>query len=148
MYESCLHKQEEMKKLFALCQNIEEKYEKIIELGRNQGKLDPQFRTSHNRVEGCQSIMYLHAALQDGFMHFAAESEALISQGLATLLIAVYSGEPPEVVLKCPPTYLDELEIASSLTPNRANGLYSLHLRMKQEALKALTQQHHSGSTG
>ncbi len=140
MYESCLRKQEEMKKLFAACQNIEEKYEKIIELGRSQGKLDPQFRTPQNRVEGCQSIMYLQAALIDGLMQFGAESEALISQGLATLLIQVYSGESPEVVLKCPPTYLEELDIASSLTPNRANGLYSLHLRMKQESLKALTR--------
>lgn len=140
MYESCLRKQEEMKKLFADCRDAEEKYAKIIELGRKQGKLDPQFRVPQNRVDGCQSIMYLHAVLSNGLMSFEAESEALISQGLATLLTMVYSGEAPEVVLKCPPTYLDELDIASSLTPNRANGLYSLHLRMKQESLKALTR--------
>lgn len=140
MYESCLRKQEEMKKLFANCRDAEEKYERIIELGRKQGKLDQQFKVPHNRVEGCQSIMYLHARLSDGFMLFEAESEALISQGLATLLTTVYNGETPEVVLKCPPTYLEELDIASSLTPNRANGLYSLHLRMKQESLKALTE--------
>ena len=139
MFESCLRKQEEMKELFSGCRNAEEKYERIIELGRKQGKLDSQYRIPQNRVDGCQSIMYLHTSLSDGLMRFEAESEALISQGLATLLIMVYSGEAPEVVLKCPPTYLEELDIASSLTPNRANGLYSLHLRMKQESLKALT---------
>jgi len=140
MYESCLQKQQELKKLFANCRDAEEKYEKIIELGRKQGKLSQEFKVPENRVDGCQSIMYLYSNLKEGLMIFEAESEALISQGLAMLLTMVYGGEAPEVVLKCPPTYLEELDIASSLTPNRANGLYSLHLRMKQESLKALTK--------
>ena len=71
-------------------------------------------------------------------MTFEAEADALISAGLAALLTQVYSGETPETILKCPPTYLDEIGISASLTPNRANGLYSIHLRMKQEALKLL----------
>ncbi len=138
MSESCLRKQQETKKLFINCTNAEQKYEKIIELGRAQRKLDSEFKVMQNRVDGCQSVMYLHTLFSDGRMIFEAESEALISQGLATLLTMVYSGETPEVVLQCPPSYLEEMQIASSLTPNRANGLYSLHLRMKQEALKRL----------
>ena len=138
MFDSCLRKQEEAKLLFADCSDAEQKYEKIIELGRKRSKLRDEFRTEQNRVQGCQSVMYLHSSMTEGVMMFEAESEALISQGLASLLIMVYSGESPEVVLKCPPTYLEELQIASSLTPNRANGLYSLYLRMKQEALKGL----------
>ncbi len=84
--------------------------------------------------------MYLHSFLLEDKIFFEPESDALISSGLAALLTQVYSGETPEVVLKCPPTYLDELGISASLTPNRANGLYSIHLRMKQDALKMLVE--------
>ena len=83
--------------------------------------------------------MFLRAYLNAQEIVFEAEADALISAGLAALLIQVYSNELPEVVLKCPPNYIDELGISASLTPSRANGLYSLHLQMKQQALKLLT---------
>ncbi|MDF2549745.1 MAG: putative sufE-like protein, partial [Chlamydiales bacterium] len=112
--------------------------EKIIALGRETPKLALDYQTEENLVRGCQSVMHLYSTLSEGKMHFEASSDALISFGLAVLLIKVYSGETPETVLKCPPTYLTELGIANSLTPNRANGLYSIHLKMKQDALKKL----------
>ena len=110
----------------------------IIDLGKSLPKLDSAFKVPENRVKGCQSIVYLHTQKMDRVLLFSAESDALISQGLAALLIKVYSGETPDTLLKCPPTFLEELDIPSSLTPNRANGLYSMHLRMQQEALKHL----------
>ena len=73
-------------------------------------------------------------------MNFEAEADALISAGLAALLIRAYNGETPEVVLKCPPSFIEELGINASLTPSRSNGLYSLHLQMKQEALRLLME--------
>jgi len=82
--------------------------------------------------------MYLSAKLENGQIIFEADSDALISRGLAVILLLVYSGETAEAILKCPPTFLDELGIAGSLTPGRANGLFSLHLKMKQEALRLL----------
>lgn len=140
MFESCLSKQNQMKALFHQCPSEDAKYQKIIELGRQQPPLEARHKTSENIVKGCQSVMYLHSFLKDGATYFEAESEALISLGLAAILIQVYNGESPEVVLKCPPTYLEELGISASLTPNRANGLYSVHLKMKQDALKLLIQ--------
>lgn len=136
MFESCLKKQEDVKQLFKQCANDDEKYQKIIELGRMQPHLPPEAKSAENIVKGCQSTMYLSARLDHGNVIFEAESDALISSGLAALLIRVYSGEPPEAVLKCPPTFLEELGINASLTPSRVNGLYSVHLRMKQDALK------------
>jgi cysteine desulfuration protein SufE len=138
MYDSCLNKQNEIKDAFLLCRSEEERYQKIIEWGRQLPKLDAIFKTAENRVKGCQSTLFLRSTFQEGLFFFDAESDALISAGLAALLIKVYSGETPETILKCPPTYIEELGISASLTPNRANGLYSIHLRMKQEALKAL----------
>lgn len=82
--------------------------------------------------------MYLHSFLRDGKVFFEGESDALISSGLAAILIRTYNGESPETILKCPPDFLEDLGISASLTPNRANGLYSIHLRMKQDALKWL----------
>lgn len=109
-----------------------------MELGKGAEKLQQADKVPENIVQGCQSVMYLHTTYSDGKLYFTAESEALISAGLAYLLTSIYSGESPETVLKTPPDYLDELQIPSSLTPSRANGLYSLHLRIKQEALKQL----------
>jgi cysteine desulfuration protein SufE len=140
MYESCLEKQAQIKALFSACADENEKYQKIIELGRAQVPLDPFFKTPENYVHGCQSTMYLHSFLKDGKVIFEGETDALISSGLAQILIRVYSEETPETILKCPPTYLEDLGISASLTPNRANGLYSIHLRMKQDALKLLMQ--------
>lgn len=138
MYSSCLEKQNQVRALFGACLSEEDKYQKIIELGRQQPPLEAAYKTSDNIVKGCQSIMYLRSYMKDNIVLFEAESEALISSGLAAILIKVYSGETPESILKCPPSYLEDLGIQASLTPSRANGLYSIHLRMKQDALKWL----------
>lgn len=140
-YQTCLAKQEQIKHLFASCTTEEAKYEKIIAMGRQQSALPAEEKITQNIVKGCQSTVYLSTQMRDGKVFFVAESDALISAGLAAILIQVYSGETPEAILKCPPKYLEELGISTSLTPNRANGLYSIHLRMKQEALQALLKQ-------
>lgn len=138
MDQSCRDKQTKMKASFANYPSEEQKYERIIQMGRELPKLAAEFKNPANVVKGCQSTVYLRSYLKDGAVYFEAESDALISSGLAAILIDVYSGEPAEVILKCPPDYLEELGISASLTPNRANGLYSIHLRMKQDALRLL----------
>lgn len=139
MYASCVQKQERVKQRFADCATAEQRYTRIMELGREMPPLAVEYKVADNLVKGCQSMMYLHSYLDEkGCVVFEGESDALISLGLAALLIAVYSGETPEAILKCPPTFLDDLQIATSLSPNRASGLYSLHVRMRQDALKYL----------
>lgn len=134
----CIKKHQEIKDLFLSCSSPSDKYLKIMELGKNQAPMSKELCIEENRVHGCQSIVFLHATYSDSKMEFSANSEALISAGLAELLIRAYSNESPETVLKCPPTFLEELGIPESLTPGRANGLYSMYLHMKQHALKAL----------
>lgn len=137
-FTSCLEKQRKVKNIFERFTSDEEKYAKIIECGKLLLPLPLGLKTEENLVHGCQSKMYLHSTLVMGNVLFQAESDALISSGLAWILIEAYSDEPPEVILKCPPSYLEELGIGASLSPSRANGLYSMHLRMKQDALKLL----------
>lgn len=138
MFASCIKKQKELAALFSACSSQEEKYKKIIELGKASPPLDKGLKLADNLVHGCQSTVYLHSFLKNGKVFFSAESDALISAGLAAMLIHVYSDELPETILKCPPDYLKETGVSASLTPNRANGLYSIHLRMQQDALKFL----------
>jgi sulfur transfer protein SufE len=136
-HSNCLLKQERLKKLFASCPDRETKYRQLIELGKTLPPLNPAQKKQENLVSGCQSRLYLYADLNEmGNMVFQADSEALISAGLAALLITVYNDELPETVLQCPPAFIDELGILESLSPGRSNGLLSLHLRMKQEAIK------------
>jgi cysteine desulfuration protein SufE len=141
MFKSCLEKQQKVKNIFLACPSEEAKYEKIIELGKKQKGIGKENKNPENLVKGCQSQMYLHSYWSGNNIIFEAESDALISAGLASLLIEVYSDETPEAIIKCPPTYLEELGITASLTPNRASGLFNLHLRMKQDALKRLVEQ-------
>ncbi|MCC5832493.1 MAG: SufE family protein [Chlamydiales bacterium] len=127
-----------IKESFSNCATPEEVYQKIIEWGERLPPFQTEWKREENVVHGCQSVMYLHAELRDREIFFAAASDALISAGLAAILIEAYNGTDPETVLKEPPTFLEELGIPASLTPGRANGLASLYLKMKQEALKLL----------
>jgi cysteine desulfuration protein SufE len=136
MFESCFAKQRAVVDLFKGCMTPEEKYQKIIELGKTQSHLDPVYKTDENLVRGCQSRMFLRSWREGDTVFFESEADALISAGLGMLLIRVYSGEKPEVILKCPPNHIEELEIRQTLTPGRANGLASVYLRLKQEALR------------
>lgn len=139
-FENCLHKQRLAKKIFEACITPEEKYQKIIELGRNLPPYPSLDKTPERLVKGCQSVMYLSSHLKDDKVYFKVYSEALISAGLAALLLLVYQEEFPEVILKCPPLFLEEIGLHLALSPGRSNGLSSLFLSMKQEALKALTK--------
>ncbi len=134
-----LEKQQAIKEIFSSCSTPEQRYQKIIELGRKLPPYDPALKTSERLVPGCQSQMYLHASCINGRMVFLADSDALISKGLAALLLAVYNGETPEAILRSPPTFLEDLQIPASLSPSRSNGLFSLHLRIPQESVKFLT---------
>lgn len=97
-----------------------------------------EHKREENQVIGCQSVVYLHSYLQEGKLYFIASSEALISAGLAALLLEVYNGLPPELLLQHRPTFLNELGIYATLSPGRSNGLSSMFLRMQKEALKSL----------
>jgi cysteine desulfuration protein SufE len=137
-FESCLQKQEAIKAIFTACATPEARYQKIIELGRQLPAFNPLARIPDNLVPGCQSTMYLEVSTKDDKLFLNADSDALISKGLAALLIAVYSGETAETVANCPPSFIKEIGLHNALSPARSNGLASLYHKMRQEALKYL----------
>ncbi len=138
MNSSLETKENEIISLFADCSKPEDVYNKIIEIGQEARKENFPYTDEAYLVHGCQSKLYLYTKQSDAKLSFKAHSDALISMGLAQLLVKYFTDESAETILKSPPTFLEKLNIPNSLTPSRANGLYNIHLRMKQEALKIL----------
>lgn len=129
---------QQIDELFQRCETPQEKYQKIIELGQALEPFPEIEKRPEHIIKGCQSIVYLTAELKGGKMYFKAASDALISAGLAALLIRAYSGRPPEFILKNAPTFLEKYSIGSSLSPGRSNGLASMFLQMQRHSLKNL----------
>lgn len=135
---SFLEKQSNIKQALNECSSNEARYHLLIEWGKKLPFFDPSWKIPEALVSGCQSIMYLHTEMKEGLLFFSASSDALISAGLALMLISLYNEESPETIIKHPPSFLAQIGLTESLTPGRANGLASLYMKMKQEALKHL----------
>ena len=138
MFETCLAKQQELRSLFTSLASAEAKYEKIISMGKELPSFPLAEKKLENLVSGCQSILHLSCIFDKEKLYFNADSEAMISKGLAALLIYVYNGEFPEAVLKCPPAFLQDIGIGQWISPSRSNGLRGLFLKMQQSAAQFL----------
>jgi len=134
--ENCINKQKKIEEAFSSCKSNEELYYQIIEWGKKLPPYPKEDKLPMFLVPGCQSLLYLKTSFDKGKMRFAAASDALISAGLAALLIEIYQDEPPKTLLHCPPTVIKTLGIPAALTPSRTNGLQSLFKRMQQDSLK------------
>lgn len=112
---------------FQAISNWEERYKKIIAMGKALPDLSEDKRTEEAKVKGCQSQVWLHAKLNDqGAIIFEGDSDALIVKGLVAMLLKIYSGSTPEEILTTPPEFLKALGFEGNLSPSRANGLFSM----------------------
>jgi len=134
---SITEKQQEIIDEFAIYDDWMEKYEYIIELGKELETFPEDKRTDDRLIEGCQSRVWLHSAIEKGTMHFRADSDAIITKGIIGLLIRVLNGETPDTVAKTELYFIQDLGLQEHLSPTRANGLLSMVKRMKLDALKA-----------
>lgn len=123
-----------IKQKFEACTDPSQKYNFIIELGKNAPKLDEKMRTEQFLVRGCQSQLYMTASLSDEKLFFDFFSDSLISAGLAALLIHVYNGLSPSEILQSQPDFLKDLGIFASLSPNRSQGLAYIYLKIRHFA--------------
>ena len=111
---------------FSLFENWVDRYEYIIELGRELKGLPENLQTEQNRVKGCQSQVWFDAKINEGQISFQADSDALIVRGLIALLLRVYSGRTAHEILDTPPDFFEKIELGSHLSGNRANGLHAM----------------------
>lgn len=133
-----LKREKEIVEIFTQLSSKEEKYEKIISLGKLLPPFEAELRKETNLIKGCQSKLYLSFQVQEGRIFFQADSEALISKGLAALLIDLYSGHLPETILKHRPSFIEQLDLLSLLSMTRLNGFFEIHKRMQQIALQEI----------
>ncbi len=120
---------------FALFDSWDDKYEYIIDLGKNLEPLDPMYKTDENRVRGCQSSVWLNARYEDGKIFFRADSDAVIVKGLISMLIRVLSGHTPEEIVQARLHFIQEIGMTTHLAQTRSNGLLSMVKQMKHYAL-------------
>ena len=116
-----------------------EKYEYIIQLGKDLPLIDEQYKKEENLIKGCQSKVWLHVEYRDGKIFFTADSDALITKGLVSMVVRVLSGQSPQDIAGADIYFVDAIGLKSHLSLTRSNGLLSMLKQMKMYgvALKA-----------
>ena len=120
---------------FTIFDNWLDRYQYLIDLGRQLPVFPERWKTESNRVHGCQSQVWLHCRAYGERLVFHATSDAAIVAGLIALLIRVYSNQRPQQILETPPIFIKELGLEAHLSPTRGNGLHlMLNTLMKNAA--------------
>ena len=120
---------------FSFFENWEDKYQYLIDLGRNVPKMDEKLKVDKNKLKGCQSVVYFSNSVNnDGSINFIANSDAAIVQGLIALMLKVYSGRKPQEILDIDIKFLEQIGFDEHLSPTRKNGLSSLISSIKNAA--------------
>jgi cysteine desulfuration protein SufE len=128
-------KQAEIIERFNAIADWEARYREIIALGKKLPPLPEELRTESNKVKGCQSQVWLAPKLENGCVHFQADSDAAIVRGLVALLLEVYSGHPPAEILAADETFVDRIGLIEHLSQTRSNGLSAMIKQIKYYAL-------------
>ncbi len=127
---------------FALFDDWMDKYEHIISLGKELPLIDDSLKSDDLLIKGCQSRVWLHAKLVDGRVVFTADSDAIITKGVISLLIRVLSGQTPQAIIDTELSFVERIGLKEHLSPTRSNGLVSMIKQMKLYALAFKAQQH------
>ena len=120
---------------FALFDDWMDKYEYIIQLGKELPLIEEKYRTPDNLIKGCQSKVWLHADYRDGKLYFTADSDAQITKGLVSMVIQVLSGHSPREIAEADIYFIQAIGLQSHLSPTRANGLLSMLKQMRHYAV-------------
>ena len=120
---------------FQSLKSWEERYYRIIQMGKSIEPLDPKYQNEEYLVKGCQSKAWLVASFEPPKVYFKANSDALIVNGLIAILLEVYSGKTPQDILKISPKFIEELGLNTHLSQTRSNGLIAMIKQVKYYAL-------------
>src|SRR5690606_37574140 len=135
MNTSLKEAQQEIVDEFAMLGDWQDRYEHLIELGKELPLIAPELKTDENLVRGCQSRVWLTAEDRGEAIHFTAVSDAMITKGLVALLVRVLNDLTPEEIMGTPLTFIDAIGLREHLSPNRSNGLVAMLDQMKRYAL-------------
>lgn len=132
--------QEEIIEEFSLLTEWMDKYNYLIEMGREIPLIDPSDKKEAYLIQGCQSRVWLKAFLENGKVRFLADSDAIITKGIAALLIRVLDNQSPVDILNTELTFIQTIGLNDHLSPTRSNGLVSMLKQMKYYALAFQTK--------
>ncbi|MFA7445044.1 MAG: SufE family protein [Flavobacteriaceae bacterium] len=127
--------QDEIIDEFSMFDDWTERYEYIIELGKNLPIIDQKYKTDDYLIRGCQSKVWLNAEEKNGKIVFTADSDAILTKGIIAIMIRVFSGQNPKEILDASTGFVDQIGLKEHLSPTRANGLVSMIKQIKMYAL-------------
>lgn len=113
-----------------------DKYEYLIDLGKNLAPYPDSSKTDDRLIKGCQSRVWLDYQMKDGKLWFTADSDAIITKGIISLLVSIYSGRTPEEIASSDFNFIEKIGLKENLSPTRANGLASMIATIKAVALE------------
>ncbi|MEW5846504.1 MAG: SufE family protein [Bacteroidota bacterium] len=120
---------------FSVFDDWMDRYQQLIEYGKDLPPIDERKRTEQYLIQGCQSKVWLDAELRDGKVYFTADSDAIITKGIVSLLIKVLSGRTPDEILNTDLYFIDKIGLKENLSPTRSNGLVAMVKQMRMYAL-------------
>jgi cysteine desulfuration protein SufE len=112
-----------------------DKYNLLIDLGKDLPVIDPKYKVKDFLIEGCQSKVWLHPDFDGKLISFSADSDAIITRGIVALLIKVLSNRSPEEIIATDLYFIDKIGLRQNLSPTRSNGLLSMVRQMKLYAM-------------
>ena len=127
--------QEEIIDEFGIFDSWMDKYEYIIELGKNVPKINEDDKVDENIIKGCQSKVWLHAKKSKGLVQFYADSDALITKGIISLLLRVLSNQKPSDIIQANLDFIDKIGLRQHLSVNKSNGLNNMIKKIKFYAI-------------
>ena len=127
--------QENLIEDFSFFEDWTQKYEYMIELSKTLDKMDDSLKNDENLIKGCQSKVWLNADYIDGKINFKAESEAIITKGIIAILLIVFNNKTPGEIINSDVSFIEKIGLKEHLSPNRANGLYSMIKQIKFYAI-------------
>ena len=125
---------------FSMFEDWEERYQYMIDLGKDLPLINDQFKTDSNIIKGCQSKVWVHAEMKEDKIDFTADSDAIITKGIIAILIRTFSNQNPKDIISANTDFIDKIGLKEHLSPTRANGLVSMVKQIKMYALAYQTQ--------
>jgi cysteine desulfuration protein SufE len=116
---------------FSLFDDWMDKYNLLIDLGKELPVIDPKYKVKDFLIEGCQSKVWLHPDFDGNIITFRADSDAIITRGIVALLIKVLSGRTPQEIISADLYFIEKIGLRQNLSPTRSNGLLSMVRQMK-----------------
>jgi len=125
---------------FSMFEDWEERYQYMIDLGKDLPIINEKYKTEDNIIKGCQSKVWVHATLDSDKINFTADSDAIITKGIIAILIRVFSNQHPKDIIEANTNFIDKIGLKEHLSPTRANGLVSMIKQLKLYAIAYQTQ--------